>query len=122
MSANAMLILALATCAACAALDSTTSINRCVPGSTCTIKGMIVTSEQVGSIRDETGCISVALPKFVNDSWDHRNVRASGHVYRIPDYPGLTTYKLRDRTIDVEACFSGLAMYVDEIHLEEKNK
>jgi len=51
----------------------------------------------------------------VTDDWNPRRVRASGQVYALPVSSGLFAFKIRDRWFDVEACYSGLAMYVDQM-------
>jgi hypothetical protein len=69
----------------------------------------------MGRIEDETACLAVALPEYVTDDWNLRQVRASGEIHRAPDLDGLVKYKISDREFDAESCYSGLAMYVERI-------
>lgn len=75
----------------------------------------------MGRIEDQTACVAVALPEYVTDDWDLRQVRASGEIHRAPDVLGLVTYKIHDREFDAEACYSGLAMYVEQIEQVREN-
>lgn len=105
-----------AICVSCSTRSAeTTPTSRCGVGRNCIVQGKLVATHGTGSIRDESGCIAVALPEYVSDDWNLQLVRASGVIYRAPDYPGLVTYRLKDRVVDAEACYSGLAMYVDKI-------
>jgi hypothetical protein len=105
-----------AICSACAALPLEPSpIAACIVGDACVVEGRLVATSGVGRIEDETGCVAVALPEYVTDDWNLRQVRASGEIYGAPDLEGLVKYKIRDREFDAEACYSGLAMYVAQI-------
>jgi hypothetical protein len=84
-------------------------------GDRCVVEGQLVATSGVGRIDDETACLAVALPQYVTDDWNLKNVRASGVIHRAPELPGLVTYKIRDREFDAESCYSGLAMYVENI-------
>jgi len=90
-------------------------ITQCAVGAACVVEGQLIATKGKGRIEDESGCIAVALPTYVDDDWNLQRVKASGSVYKAPDYPGLITYTIRDRVFDAEACYSGLAMYVDQI-------
>ena len=101
-------------------------VSRCNEGAVCVVEGQLVAAHGAygvdadlttsnGRIEDKSGCIAVALPPDVTDDWNPRRVRASGQVYALPDGLGLFSVKIRDRWFDVEACYSGLAMYVDQI-------
>ena len=90
-------------------------VTQCHTNEKCTIRGTLIASHGMGAIKDRSGCIAVALPEKVPSSWSGRTVEASGGIYKAPDYPGLVTYKLRGRNVDAEACYSGIAMFVDHI-------
>jgi hypothetical protein len=93
--------------------------NQCKTGEICIVKGTLIVGEGMGSVRDQSGCVAVALPQDVPDSWNEHFVRAIGKIYQAPDYPGLITYKLKGRNVDAESCYSGMAMFVDRIELDE---
>jgi hypothetical protein len=90
-------------------------ISHCVIGEPCAVWAKLNATNHIGSVRDETGCIAVALPNDVTDALNAHFVGVAGVVYKIPDHPGLITYKLKGRVVDVEACQSGLVMFVDTI-------
>jgi hypothetical protein len=94
------------------------SISPCSVGKVCTVEGTLVGGRGTGSIRgkDEYDCVAVALPPDTPDSWDRRKVHASGMIYKQPDYP-FVTYDLKGRTVDAEACYTGLVMFVDSVEL-----
>lgn len=91
------------------------AVSKCAVGRICSVRGVLVATHRTGAIRDDSGCIAVALPAFVPDGWNGRTVKASGLVYRAVDLPGLVTYKLKDRMVDAEACYSGRVLFVDRI-------
>jgi hypothetical protein len=91
----------------------------CKISKACTIRGILNVQGHVGSIRasyaNSRDCVAVALPANIADAWTGQAVQASGMIDPMPDLPGLTSYKLKGREVDVEACTSGLVMYVDRI-------
>ncbi|MFZ1992088.1 MAG: hypothetical protein WAW96_20215 [Alphaproteobacteria bacterium] len=118
------ILLALAEFPCCAhgppVADKPTPIDQCTMGKECLVEGFLVATEKKGSIRvaanqNASGCIAVALRADVPESWNLRHVKAIGMVSRRPNFPGMFSYKLKDRVIDAEACQSDLAMYVDRI-------
>ena len=92
-------------------------ISQCNIDDSCVVEGQLIATEGMGRIQDDTGCIAVALPSYVTDDWNLQQVKASGKIYKAPDYEGFVTYKILERIFDAEACYSGLAMYVDDIEL-----
>ena len=108
-------------CPACAEPPfESTPIEQCMIGDTCVVEGQLVATNRMGRIEDETACLAVALPEYVTDDWNLRQVRASGEIHSAPDLEGLVKYKIGDREFDAESCYSGLAMYVEQI--EEMRK
>lgn len=89
-------------------------VAKCEVGKVCAIEGLL-RGTRTGSIRDQTGCVAVALPPGIPPGWYAKRVRASGKIYEAPDTPGLVLWDLRGRDVDAEACYSGRAMYVDRI-------
>lgn len=115
LSALSLLVMSIACTACTPETFSATPIDECVVGEECVVEGQLIATKQKGRIEDDSDCIAVALPESVGDNWNLTQVRATGRVYRAPDAPGLVTYKIQDRDVDAEACYSGYAMYVDDI-------
>lgn len=101
---------------ACAGRNSesyiATPIDECIVGEECVVEGLLIATMQMGRIEDDSNCIAVALPESVGDDWNLTRVRATGRTYKAPDFSGLVTYKIQDRDVDAEACYSGIAIYV----------
>lgn len=99
-------------------------VSRCIVGEVCHVEGTLVAGERTGRIEgnepadeSDTNCVSVARPEKFAGVYVGVPVRASGKIYMAPDLPGLMSWKLSDRWVDAESCYSGLAMYVDTIEL-----
>lgn len=92
-----------------------TPLEECVVGEVCVVEGQLIATKHKGRIEEDGACIAVALPDAVGDDWNLLQVRATGRIYSAPEFSGLVTYKIRDREFDAEACYSRLAMYVDEL-------
>ena len=115
LSPISLLVMSIACTACTPETYAATPIDQCVVGEECVVEGQLIATKRKGRIEDESACIAVALPESVGDDWNLMRVRATGRIYKAPDAPGLVTYKIQDRDFDAEACYSGYAMYVEEI-------